>query len=62
MKERHLVSHPSRREGLFFSSSPAALEALVPPVAHKLPTGAGLNQNDKFFSRNPKGLNREGER
>ena len=50
MKERHLLSHTSRPKGLFFSSSPAALDAIVPPgsysgkrdtdpVAHKLPTG-----------------------
>ena len=49
------------------------MDALVPPssysgkrdtnpVAHKLPTRVGLNQNDKFFSINPKGLNQEGER
>ena len=49
MKEELLLSHPSRSSGLFFSSSPAALDALVPPhsylgkrdtdlVAHKLPT------------------------
>ena len=73
MKERHLVSQPSRPEGLFFSSSPAALETVLPPgsysgkrdtdpVAHKLPTAARLHQNDKFFSRNPRGLNRERER
>ena len=72
MEERHLVSHPSRPEGPFFSSSPVALDALLlpssysgkrdtNPVARKLPKGAGLNQSDKFFSRNPKGLNRERE-
>ena len=44
------MSHPSRSSGLFFSSSPAALDALLPlgsysgkrdtdSVAHKLPTG-----------------------
>ena len=55
------------------SSSPATLDALIPPgsysgkrdthpIAHKLPTRAGLNQNDMFYSRNPKGLNQEGER
>ena len=60
MKERHLVSHPSRHEGFFFSSSPAALDTLLlpgsysgkrdtDPVARKLPTGARLNQNDGIF-------------
>ena len=55
------------------SVKPGALDALNPPssysskwdtdpVAHKLPTGDGLNQNDKSSSRNPKGLNREKER
>ena len=49
-EEELLLSHPSRSSGLFFSSSPAALDALLPPgsysgkrdtdsVAHKLPTG-----------------------
>ena len=69
----HLVSHPSRPERPFFSSSPAALDALLLPssylgkrdidiVARKLPKENGLNQSDDFFSRNPKGLNRERER
>ena len=73
MEERHLVSHPSRPKGPFFSSSPAALDALLLPssylgkrdtdtVAHKLPKENGLNPNDGFFSRNPKSLNRERER
>ena len=73
MIERHLVSHPSRPEGPFFSSSPAALDALLLPssylgkkdtdtVAHKLPKENELNQSDGFFSRNPKGLNQERER
>ena len=73
MEERHLMSHPSRPEGPFFSSSPAALDALLLPssysgkrdtdtVAHKLPKENGLNQSDGFFSRNPKSLNREREK
>ena len=73
MEERHLVSHPSRPEGPFFSSSSAALDALLLPssysgkrdtntVARKLPKENGLNQSDCFFSRNPKSLNRERER
>ena len=48
MEERHLVSHPSRPKGPFFSSSPIALDALLlpssysgkrdtDPVARKLP-------------------------
>ena len=55
------------------SFSPAALDALIPPgsysskrdtdpIAQRLPTRVGLNQNDKSFSRNPKGLNLEGEK
>ena len=70
MEGRYLVSHPSRPKGPFFSSSPATLDALLlpcsylgkrdaDPVARKLPKGTGLNQSDSFFSRNPKGLNRE---
>ena len=73
MEERHLVSHPSKPEGPFFSSSSAALDALLLPssysgkrdtntVARKLPKENGLNQSDCFFSRNPKSLNRERER
>ena len=73
MEERYLVSHPLRPEGPFFSSSPAALDALLLPssysgkrdtdtIAHKLPKENGLNQSDGFFSRNPKSLNREIER
>ena len=73
MEERHLVSHPSRHEGPFFSSSPAALDALLLPssysgkrdtntVARNLPKENGLNQSDNCFSRNPKSLNRERER
>ena len=49
MEEGHLVSHPLRPEGLFFSSSPEALDALLlpgsylgkrdtDPAARKLPT------------------------
>ena len=55
MKERHLLSHTSRSEGLFFSSSLAALDTLVLPgsysgkrdtdlVAHMLRTG-GLTES-----------------
>ena len=73
MEERHLVSHPSRPEGPFFSSSPAALDALLLPssysgkrdtdtAARKLPKENGLNQSDDFFSKNPKSLNLERER
>ena len=73
MEERHLVSHPLRLEGPFFSSSPVALDGLLLPssylgkrdidtVARKLPKENGLNQSDGFFSRNPKSLNRERER
>ena len=72
MEERNLVSHPSRPEGPFFSSSPADLDALLLPssylgkrdtetVARRLPKN-GLNQSDGFFSRNPKPLNREREK
>ena len=70
MEERHLVSHPSRLEGPFFSSSPAALDALILPcsysgkrdtdtIARKLPKENGLNRRDGFFSINPKGLHQE---
>ena len=70
MEERHIVSHSSRPEGLFVSSSPAALDTLLllssyvgtPIQLHaSFQRRAGLNQNDKFFSRNPKGLNWERE-
>ena len=72
MEERHLLSHPSRPEGPFFSFSPETLDALLlpsaysvkrdtDPAARKLPKGARLNQSDKFFSQNPKGLNQERE-
>ena len=66
MEERRFMSHPSRPEGPFFSSSPAALDTLLLPssysgkrdtntVARKLPKENGLNQSDNFFSQNPKG-------
>ena len=34
MEERNLVSHPSRPEGPFFSSSPADLDALLLPSSY----------------------------
>ena len=34
----------------------------IDPAAHKLPTRAGLNQNDGFFSANPKSINWEREK
>ena len=73
MEERYLVSHPSRPEGPFFSSSLADLDALLLPssylgkrdtetVARKLPKENVLYQSDNFFSRNPKSLNPEREK